>query len=143
MSVIVWWTRGRFGVGGGPIVRDPAVVGVSARSFSETSLRASIGQRVNVCHWSAAYSMSAWGSVSTSLRTPWSSWSNHRCSVATHSDRRKSNGSMCPVRVSQSFFATFAGSASHHFEKWSGITLSSCRPCTTNTLAFTLPASGL
>ena len=45
-STIVWWTRGTFGVGGGPSVSAPAVVGVSARSFSETPWRASTGHRL-------------------------------------------------------------------------------------------------
>ncbi len=48
---------------------------------------------------------------------------------------------MWPVRVSQTFFARFDGSASHHFEKWSGMTLSSWRPCVANTLAVTFAAS--
>jgi hypothetical protein len=46
VSVIVWWTRGSFGVGGGPKTRAPALVGVSARSLRGTARRTSTGQRL-------------------------------------------------------------------------------------------------
>jgi hypothetical protein len=70
VSVIVWWTRGTFGVGGGPKARAPAVAGVSGTSFTETCSRESTGQPLKVRHSSAANSTSACGSLSTSLRTP-------------------------------------------------------------------------
>ncbi len=98
------------------------------------------GQSAYSPHVSLLSSIVTRGSLRIPLSIPYSQWSNQRCSVSTNTARRESNGSVWPARSSHSLSGTpSALSPFHHGHSWLIVTLSSWKPWTANTAAFTSP----
>jgi hypothetical protein len=123
--------------------RSPAAAWSVARRYRSTGAASGSGQSLAVCQVLSASWRSTRGWSITSLAMPYSQRSNHLCRVSTHSARRRSNGSMCPARNSQSLRGTaLAFRPAHQLAKWSMRTLSSCSPWTARTEAVTFPRPG-
>ncbi len=122
-----------------PRAPGASVPSVPGRSLATRSVTGQVSERTT---WPGAISARTAGSSVMPLSTPYSSWSNQRCRVPTHSARSESKGSTWPSRVRNILRSTpCSPSASHQREKFWVSTLVSWRPCMISAEARTLEAS--